>query len=291
MIKKKLFILLLSISMLNTSINAFAQSPFSLQNNYSNNIYDVPDLEEKIILNEMRSDRLAETSHKNNINIILKIESIVKKAIIKEEKRKERIRKKKEKERQLRLIEKYKKENQNIDKVQSSLNEMLKEEGLNKAARCAMLSSLFYESHYVPSVTNPSSGAYGIRQWLGVRKQRLIDYCSENELEYNSINPAVAREAQLKFWIYELKTCYRSTWDLIINVIDSEEGAGNLAAQILAIEGFSCGPYKDSITAKTTPEECIEYMTLGNSHVSKEAAISATNDRVLYAIALYNVID
>lgn len=56
--------------------------------------------------------------------------------------------------------------------------------GLSTAATCGALANIYSESGFDPNITNSSSGAYGICQWLGKRKEYLIN---ENKSNYSDI--------------------------------------------------------------------------------------------------------
>ena len=66
----------------------------------------------------------------------------------------------------------------------------------------AIMTNANFESGLNPQAYNPNSGAGGIFQWIGDRKNNLINYCTNNDL-----NPA-SIEGQVAFMDYELKTVY-----------------------------------------------------------------------------------
>ena len=61
----------------------------------------------------------------------------------------------------------------------SQLLDGLVKRGFNKEEAAAIVGNLWAESGFRTGAVNPSSGAYGLMQWLGGRKDRLVKYAEE----------------------------------------------------------------------------------------------------------------
>lgn len=88
----------------------------------------------------------------------------------------------------------------------------LKNLGLNDVQVSGVIGSLGGESHENISHTakNPTSGAFGIAQWLGPRYRNLVKFSNEQGLDINS------PEAQVKFLVNELKGSERGALNSIL---------------------------------------------------------------------------
>lgn len=93
--------------------------------------------------------------------------------------------------------------------------------GLSPQAISGILGNLQQESGLDPTATNASSGAFGIGQWLGVRKTNLFNYSQSKGLDPNSL------EAQLEFMWKELEEGKDSRLDLnsFKNITDVKQAA------------------------------------------------------------------
>ena len=57
----------------------------------------------------------------------------------------------------------------------------------NNAVACGILANIEEESDFNPKVTNKSSGAYGLIQWLGGRKTNLIEHCKRLGVSHETV--------------------------------------------------------------------------------------------------------
>ena len=57
--------------------------------------------------------------------------------------------------------------------------------GLNTAAACGILSNVYSECNFDPTVYY--QGSYGICQWLGVRRTKLENYCAAHGYDYRTL--------------------------------------------------------------------------------------------------------
>ena len=97
------------------------------------------------------------------------------------------------------------------------------EGGYNRAAAMGIMANIKYESGYRPTVVGDGGTSYGICQWHLGRKTNLINWCTENNYDYNTL------EGQLRFLKYELTTRYTSVHNYLKRVEDSDEGAYDAA--------------------------------------------------------------
>ena len=94
---------------------------------------------------------------------------------------------------------------------------------LNRAAAMGVMANIYYESGYRPVIDGDGGTSYGICQWHAGRKNNLINWCTENGLDYNTL------EGQLKFLQYELPTRYPSVDSYIRQVENTADGAYDAA--------------------------------------------------------------
>ena len=95
--------------------------------------------------------------------------------------------------------------------------------GYNTAAAVGVMSNIKHESGYKPVSNGDSGTSYGICQWHAGRKTNLINWCTENGLDYNTV------EGQLRFLQYELPTRYPSVDSYIRQVENTADGAYDAA--------------------------------------------------------------
>ena len=98
-------------------------------------------------------------------------------------------------------------------------NFLIREMGYNHAAACGVMANIKYESGYRPTVNGDSGTSYGICQWHLGRKTNLINYCTDNGWDYNTL------EAQLEFLKYEIQTRYPAVHNYLKSVPNTPEGA------------------------------------------------------------------
>jgi hypothetical protein len=80
-----------------------------------------------------------------------------------------------------------------------SLMQGLVQRGFTKEEASAIVGNLWAESGFRTNATNPSSGAFGLMQWLGGRKSRLYSYAAEKGKSVTDAN------LQLDYIKWELK--------------------------------------------------------------------------------------
>ncbi|MBR4461047.1 MAG: hypothetical protein IKS51_00465 [Erysipelotrichaceae bacterium] len=88
--------------------------------------------------------------------------------------------------------------------------------GFSKAAACGILANMSYESSFNPTV---GDYYYGLIQWGGGRRDSLVSWCAANGYEYDTI------DGQLAFMYHELTGGYRATYDFLMSVPDTAQGA------------------------------------------------------------------
>ena len=93
------------------------------------------------------------------------------------------------------------------------------EMGYNRAAAMGVMANIKYESGYRPVCDGDRGTSYGICQWHAGRKTNLINYCTENGLDYTTL------EGQLRFFKYEITTRYSSVHAYLKGVENTAEGA------------------------------------------------------------------
>ena len=96
---------------------------------------------------------------------------------------------------------------------------LTREMGYNNAAACGVMANIKYESGYKATSGGDSGTSYGIVQWHGSRKTRLINWCQKNGYDYTTL------KGQLYFLEYELKTYYPSVHNKLKAVSNTEQGA------------------------------------------------------------------
>jgi hypothetical protein len=75
----------------------------------------------------------------------------------------------------------------------------LVQRGFTKEEAAAIVGNLWAESGFRTTATNPTSGAFGLMQWLGGRKSRLYSYAAEQGKQVTDVN------LQLDYIKWELK--------------------------------------------------------------------------------------
>ena len=93
---------------------------------------------------------------------------------------------------------------------------LTKEMKLNTAAACGILSNIWSESNFIPTVYY--QGSYGICQWLGSRKTKMQNFCSTHGYDYTTLT------GQLYYLQEELKE-YPKVLSYMQNVENSASGA------------------------------------------------------------------
>ena len=96
---------------------------------------------------------------------------------------------------------------------------MTGEMGYNRAAAMGVMANIKYESGYRTDCNGDHGTSYGICQWHAGRKTNLINYCTENGLDYTAL------DGQLQFFRYEITTRYTSVHSYLKGVENTAEGA------------------------------------------------------------------
>ena len=90
---------------------------------------------------------------------------------------------------------------------------------LNSAAACGILSNIYSESGFRPTVYNPNGGSYGICQWTAGRYTKLKNWCGEHGYDYTTLT------GQLYYLDYELKNEYPKVLSYMREVENTADGA------------------------------------------------------------------
>jgi hypothetical protein len=104
--------------------------------------------------------------------------------------------------------------NSNEEKI---WNYLIQELGLNDIQAAGIMGNVEQESGFSPTALNPSSGAYGIAQWLGGRKTALISFAASKGKPKSDLG------VQLDFLKQELENGYKA------RVLDPIKASSNLA--------------------------------------------------------------
>ena len=117
----------------------------------------------------------------------------------------------------------------------------------NDGAICGILAHLYTESRFNPCVINKTSYAYGVAQWLGVRKNNLMKHAN-----YSNI------DVQLNFMINEINTdkYFIFTKNAINTAENNANGAYNTVITLRA--NFGWGTYGSSPKAGSQYTDCLE---------------------------------
>ena len=100
---------------------------------------------------------------------------------------------------------------------------LINEMKLNRAATMGVMANIYWESGYKAVIDGDGGTSYGLCQWHAGRKTRLINWCTEKGLDYNSV------EGQMRFLQYELPNFYPSVDSYIRQVENTAEGAYDAA--------------------------------------------------------------
>lgn len=119
--------------------------------------------------------------------------------------------------------------------------------GFNRAARCAILANIKFESTFNPTV---GDYYYGLIQWGGSRRDNLYAYCANNGYDYSSY------DGQLQFMYYELTNLYPSVYNYLNNASDSASGAFDAAV-------YFCNVYEGAATSAGRGELAYTYYESG----------------------------
>ena len=109
---------------------------------------------------------------------------------------------------------------------QEKIYNYLTSQGLNQAAVCGILANIKQESNFKTGDWGDGGTSYGICQWHNTRFTELQNYCSSNNLDYQSL------EGQVSFLTYELQNKYPELYKTLQSVPNNEEGAYIAAYQM-----------------------------------------------------------
>ena len=107
--------------------------------------------------------------------------------------------------------------NFNKDKIKVIYNYFI-QKGLTPEQASGIAGNLAQESAFNPTVTN-DIGAFGVAQWLGSRKQGLINYAKKNKKDYGNLN------TQLDYMWHELNTNEKRALEKLYTASTPEEAA------------------------------------------------------------------
>lgn len=95
--------------------------------------------------------------------------------------------------------------------------------GLNTAAACGVLANIEAESNFKTGEFGDGGKSYGICQWYDTRCTSLKNYCSKNGYDWKTLT------GQLNYLKYELNNGYKSTYNYLKSVSNTEQGAYDAA--------------------------------------------------------------
>lgn len=103
------------------------------------------------------------------------------------------------------------------------INYLVETLGYRKAIACGIAANMWHESGFRPAVYDFSGTYYGLCQWGGGRRRYVFTWCEENGFDPGSI------KGQLHFMDYELKNSYPNTYQRLLGVAESADGASDAA--------------------------------------------------------------
>jgi len=103
--------------------------------------------------------------------------------------------------------------------VHDSIYNYLAEQGFNDAAIAGIMANINHECGFNPNAYGDGGTSYGICQWHADRFTALQNYCSQNGLDYTSV------DGQLAYLMYELKTGYSGVYNTLMSVPNTADGA------------------------------------------------------------------
>ena len=113
---------------------------------------------------------------------------------------------------------KSKKKNKKKSNEKYIYDYLTKTMGLSKSAACGVIANIYSESTFRSDIEN-SSKHYGLCQWGGERRTRLVKYCKKRGLNYKSV------AGQVRYIHYELKHYYKKVWKKLKSVKNNRSGA------------------------------------------------------------------
>jgi len=106
---------------------------------------------------------------------------------------------------------------------QDTIYNYLAKQGFNDAAICGILANIQHESGFSPTALGDGGTSYGICQWHLGRWDRLKSYCSENNLDVDSV------DGQVSYLVWELQNNYPSVYNKLKSVPNTSQGAYDAA--------------------------------------------------------------
>ena len=94
-----------------------------------------------------------------------------------------------------------------------------KKKGLSDAQVAGIMGNMQLESGFKTDAVNPSSGAYGLAQWLGVRKTNLQNFAKERGTDPNDL------QTQLDFYWHELQSSESDAYEALKTAKTAEDAA------------------------------------------------------------------
>lgn len=122
-----------------------------------------------------------------------------------------------------------------------------------------------------PTAVNPSSGAFGIAQWLGSRKARIY--------------PNTNFDAQLNFAVSELNGTEARAGN-VLRAANSPDEAARGASMYERAEGYNASTGRDNWTNRTAAGIPSVYALLSNQSVPQNVAQSGGGDYIDSAIPI-----
>lgn len=107
--------------------------------------------------------------------------------------------------------------------TKDKLYSYLKSQGFNDAAVCGIMANVQRESGFDTTALGDGGTSYGICQWHEGRWESMKSYCSDNNLDPDSI------EGQAQYLVHELKNSYPDVYDTLKNVPNTSQGAYDAA--------------------------------------------------------------
>ena len=106
---------------------------------------------------------------------------------------------------------------------QDTIYNYLSKKGFNDAAISGILANIQHESGFNPTAVGDGGTSYGICQWHLGRRERMKDYCRQNNLDVDSV------EGQVDYLVWELQNHYPSVYEKIKSVPNTAQGAYDAA--------------------------------------------------------------
>lgn len=100
---------------------------------------------------------------------------------------------------------------------------LMEDMGLNSAAAAGILANIQSESSFDPNTVGDGGTSYGLCQWKGERRTRLMNYCSDRALDASTVS------AQLEYLNSELTNYYPETLRILRGAKNDSSGADNAA--------------------------------------------------------------